>query len=286
MTGLNEVIQSFIDTLVTAGIPPQRPSEIVGDGQLHRFQVEGDKSGTKNGYYVLHLGRAPAGFYGSWRLGIGHKWRADNQKSLTPADREAVRQEVKATQDRERQALIARQMSAARQAQVNLRDSRPADPRHPYLKAKGIPPLRSRQQGPNLVLPIVDLQSRELMSLQFIRPDGVKRFLTGGRKSGGVIPVAGRTSGAERVLITEGWATGASLAVMEPDALVLAALDAGNLHPVATAARKRWPSVELIIAADADRVGVEKARAAAVAARALIAVPQFPEGIAGSDWND
>jgi putative DNA primase/helicase len=101
-----------------------------------------------------------------------------------------------------------------------------------------------------------------------------------------VIFVAGEIAHAPRVLIAEGWATGATLSDMNPDALVLSAIDAGNLHPVATEARRAWPDRELVICADADPVGKAKGRAAAISASALIAVPEFPEGTEGSDWND
>jgi putative DNA primase/helicase len=73
---------------------------------------------------------------------------------------------------------------------------------------------------------------------------------------------------------------------MNPDALVLSAIDAGNLHPVATEARRGWPDKELVICADADPIGEAKARHAAIAAGALVAVPEFPAGMEGSDWND
>ena len=33
----------------------------IGDGNLHRFYVEGDRKGSKNGYYTLHLDGRPAG---------------------------------------------------------------------------------------------------------------------------------------------------------------------------------------------------------------------------------
>jgi putative DNA primase/helicase len=110
--------------------------------------------------------------------------------------------------------------------------------------------------------------------------------LPDGRKRACVIYVAGEIEHAPRILFAEGWATGATLSDMDPDALVLSAIDAGNLHPVATEARRAWPDRELVICADADPVGKAKGIAAAIAAGALIAVPEFPEGTEGSDWND
>ncbi|MGN8159505.1 hypothetical protein ACS8YF_12625, partial [Salinisphaera sp. SWV1] len=71
-----------------------------------------------------------------------------------------------------------------------------------------------------------------------------------------------------------------------PSALVLAAIDAGNLKEVSTGARNKWPDTEIVVCADADDIGREKGRAAAIAAGALLAIPEFPAGAEGSDYND
>jgi putative DNA primase/helicase len=133
----------------------------------------------------------------------------------------------------------------------------------------------------------------ELTSLQFIAPNGAKRLLGGGRKQGCFIAVSGDEDAVHRIVICEGWATGCTLAENDPDALVLSAIDAGNLKPVAVAARRRWPSAELIIAGDDDRQtpgnpGATKAHEAAIAADGLLALPQWPENAPEhlTDFND
>jgi putative DNA primase/helicase len=126
-------------------------------------------------------------------------------------------------------------------------------------------------------------------------------LLSGGRKHDCVIPVTGKLADIAsfayehppRVVICEGWATGCTLAEDEPGARVLAAVDAGNLVPVAIAARHCWPSTEIVIAGDDDRLtegnpGATKARAAAIAANGLLALPEWPENAPESltDFND
>jgi len=142
------------------------------------------------------------------------------------------------------------------------------------------------------MLPVTTFEG-SISSLQFIAPDGRKRLLSGGRKRGCFIAVAGDEDQAQRVIICEGWATGCTLAKEEPSALILAAIDAGNLKPVAVAARSRWPTAELVIAGDDDRLtpgnpGASKARAAAIAADALLALPQRPADAPEhlTDFND
>lgn len=73
---------------------------------------------------------------------------------------------------------------------------------------------------------------------------------------------------------------------MEPASIVLSAIDAGNLEPVAVAARRRWQSAEIVICCDFDEIGRTKGEQAARAAEAIVMQP--PEGLPPeiSDWND
>jgi hypothetical protein len=149
---------------------------------------------------------------------------------------------------------------------------------------KQIEPNIARQKGGSLVLPIVGFD-KKLKSLQFIKPDGSKLLLAGGQKRGCVIPIQQQPA-THRILICEGFATGVSLAEMEPESIVLAAIDAGNLKTVAAATRELWPAAQIVICADADEIGLAKAKAAALSVGALLAVPEFPPNAIGSDFND
>jgi putative DNA primase/helicase len=258
---------------------------ILPDGDLHRIQVEGDRRGDRNGWYVLYPDPPASGAIGCWKRGVTGTWTETDPDRLTGFELAEIRRRADATRaarQREREILHE---EARRRAQALWSTATPARPDHPYLARKRVAAGTARQRGNLLVLPLLDLKGK-LWSLQFIGPDGTKKLLTGGRKRGNVIPVAGRMPGASRILLCEGWATGATLAEMDPAALVLAAVDAGNLLPVAVAARARWPRSEIVVCCDADEVGMEKGRAAAVAARAKVAFPTFPKGVDGSDYND
>jgi putative DNA primase/helicase len=61
---------------------------------------------------------------------------------------------------------------------------------------------------------------------------------------------------------------------------------AGNLRAVAVEARCKWPDAEIIVCCDRDDVGVGYGRAAALAAGARCAVPEFPDGAEGTNYND
>lgn len=278
---LNNIREDLLNAMADAGVTPANSAEIVMDGRLHRYRVDGDKSGRLNGWYVAHTDGRPAGCVGSWKTGVTRTWKADGYAPLTAAERQQIEQAQS-----ERDAKRKREAWAAKaKAEQIVADSNEPDAAHPYLLTKGIDPHLARQWRNVLVLPIMGFDY-ELWSVQFISTNGDKRLLTGGRKAGNFILVDGDARGASRVLICEGYATGCTLAESEPEALVLAAIDAGNLRSVATGARNQWPQSQIVVCGDADETGRHKAAQAARAANALLAVPEFPTGVNGSDFND
>ncbi|MGA3821838.1 toprim domain-containing protein, partial [Escherichia coli] len=93
---------------------------------------------------------------------------------------------------------------------------------------------------------------------QTITPQGEKRLLTGSAKRGAYHAVNAPES-PQSVLIAEGLATALSVHLMRPDALAVAAIDAGNLLPVAEVMRRIYPATQIIIAADNDHQQDEQA---------------------------
>ncbi|MBC7152736.1 MAG: toprim domain-containing protein [Rhizobium sp.] len=175
---------------------------------------------------------------------------------------------------------------------VRIWDSaRPAPEDHPYLVAKRAAPLALRMDpGRRLVVPLQDIDGR-IHSVEFIAPDGAKRYLAGGAKKGHFAVVGAEPRPLEQpagpVLLCEGWATGASLHIATVHT-VIAAMDAGNLMPVAEALRARFPEADLVLVADNDakpdrdtNPGVEAARKVALAVDGRLAVPDSP-----GDAND
>jgi putative DNA primase/helicase len=197
------------------------------------------------------------------------------------AEREAERERARAARAR---AEREEHMAAAGRALRIWNAAKPVSPAHGYLRRKRVESHGAREYRGALLLPVADF-ARALWSLQFIEADGSKRLLKGGRKAGNHIPVQEPDAPA-RLLICEGWATGCTLAESDAAALVLTAVDAGNLQAVAVAARRRWPGLDMVICGDCDPAGIEAANRAARAAGALVAFPEFPPGATGTDWND
>jgi len=276
------VIAKFIDAMHAAGL--RTDAAIIPDGVLHRFRVEGDKSSARNGYYTLHLDGVPAGHFGSWKHGISQSWCVIDNRRLTPAQREDNRRRMDASRKAAADLRDQKNKSAAARAVYLWNQAKPAPDTHPYLVKKAIAPGIARALGDALVLPIQSFNG-ELKSLQFIQPDGAKRLLSGGAKTGNFILVQSPDK-PTRTMIAEGWATAQTLAEIEPQARVLAAVDASNLEAVAVGERKQWPGIEIVIALDFDAVGRTKGEHAARASGGLVLPPpdNLPPEI--TDWND
>ncbi len=283
---MREAIEQFREAIRAAGLTP--PDEIEVDGKLRRFASNGKKSDDA-GWYLLHGDGIPAGSFGDWRTGFSQTWRADIGRALTPAEEAEHRAKVE-TMRRERNATIARDRAeAASKAGVIWNAAKPAPADHAYLQAKGIKPNGARLHGDALVIQMRD--GGQIYSLQFIGPDGGKRFLTGGRVTGCYFSI-GNPKGAAALCIAEGFATGATIheATGYP---VAVAFNAGNLGAVAKAMRAKFPDLLLLLCGDFDKSGTGQA-AATDAARAVggrVALPDFtPDELAGdrppSDFND
>jgi len=290
-------LEAIRAALLENGIEPANVDHLLSrlpdaEGRPVRFGTA-SKPRHKNGWLIAYHDRGlpVVVIAGDWATGAEMKWVAGNVDTMTPAERRALKRRM-AEAKRAREEEQARQWEDRAAAAVRRwHSSHPADPQHPYLLRKGIQPHRARQQGPDLVLLLVDFSGKG-WSLQTINEAGDKRFLAGGKKAGHFIVVDGPDYPA-RVLICEGFSTGCTLAEIDPAALVLAAMDKGNLQAVATGARNRWPDADLIVCGDDDRAtpgnpGATAARAAALAAGARFALPDWPAAapVHLSDFND
>ncbi|WP_199557859.1 toprim domain-containing protein [Enterobacter roggenkampii] len=156
-----------------------------------------------------------------------------------------------------------------------------------YLASKGLQcPFPMLSDGSLLL--VLKNGAGATTGAQVIKPDGSKRLVAGTVKKGSFC-VVNSVELTETVIIAEGLATALSVQQFRPDATIIAAIDAGNLLPVAQVMRQRYPDAQIIIAADNDikpgepNTGKSAAENAAKAVSGWVALPQT-EGKA--DWND
>ncbi|MBY6104068.1 toprim domain-containing protein [Marinobacter nauticus] len=283
--------------LLEHGIEPANLDDFLSQLVNHegRFIRTGtaSKPRSKNAWGVAYHDRGlpVVVIAGDWSTGAEMKWVAWDANSITPEERRELQRSI-ADAKQAREEEQARQWEAKAAIAVrHWRSSHSADPEHPYLKSKGIKPHKAHQQGRELVLLLTDFNGKA-WSLQTIDEVGNKRLMAGGKKAGHFVVVDGPDYPA-CILVCEGYATGCTLAEIDPNALVLAAIDCGNLMAVATGARNRWPDADLIVCGDDDRTtpgnpGATAARAAALAAGARLALPEWPPEAPKhlSDFND
>ncbi|MFV8819683.1 toprim domain-containing protein [Haliea sp. E17] len=224
--------------------------EPVADGKLHRFDDPEGKRHNRACWYVFHADGFPAGAYGNWRTGFQSRWNGQTERPTTPEERERAQAVLRqAREQRQREKALAQQ-SAAERAQFLWENSQPATVPHPYLAVKQISALGLRQHQGQLLVPLRTV-SGELVNLQRIYPDGAKRFLLGGRITGTFWLMGEAIPKTGKLYIAEGMATAATIGatLRQP---VIAAMNAGNLIPVAETIRENFPKVAIVIAADND----------------------------------
>lgn len=259
----------------------------IPDGMIHRFRVPGDKPGTLNGWYLLFADGIASGAFGSWKDGTSHTW--SSRKPTNPSEARMLAERINQARKQRANEQRQRQQAATDYANRLWRDARRADPAHPYLTRKVVPPYALRQHGDALLVPLV--HDGQMVNLQRIYPDGSKRFLSGGKVSACYSPLGLITPG-QQLYVCEGWATGATLHA-ETGAAVACAMNAGNLLPVAQRLQRQHRDAVLIMAGDDDRMTEgNPGRTAAIKAAATLGcgmvMPPWSgaEPLELSDFND
>lgn len=280
---MNNSSELLIEAMRNAGLDPDEVP--IADAVLHRIHDKQDKPGKKDLWYVLYPDGVPAGSFGHWsRLPDGQNWQSKADSSLTS-------QEISQLKERREQAKASRELELQEvrkvciaKAEKMLTAAHDVKADHPYLIMKNIKPYVARQLNGMLLIPVH--KRKTLTGLQIIMPDGAKKFMTGTEKSGGYLVIRGK---GKSVYLVEGWATGCTIHE-QTGATVIICFDCGNLETVALEIRAKGPDCDMIMVADNDRLtdgnpGLTKAKAAALATGARLAIPEF-SGDEGTDAND
>lgn len=290
----HQIAASFVQAIEAGGVKPSYPiDQDLLTGNLVRFDVDGDRSGRRNGWARLFLDGRPAGAFGCNKRQINEKWTlATPQQSYTPAQKKAYGKAMAAKRQAAADAKAAVIEAAAERAGDLLLRAGNADPNHPYLTRKCIPATGLHQIHSSLLAPMSDAAGR-VWNIQFISPEGEKVFLKGGRTTGLCWPVHGT---GDQVLIGEGVATMAAVH-SATGRTCYAAFSAGNLLEAARMARLIHPEAEITICADDDthlvdhpqvrcNVGLKHATAAATEVNAMLAMPLRPISLdATKGWD-
>lgn len=262
------------------------PDLIIADGQLHRFQNDGDHS--RNSWYILFNDDLPAGKFGCWKLGISSTWTAEKRQNIDPVILAAHQKKIEDEKQRRKKILQAKQAKCRAWCVAKWKISPPAPPDHPYLLRKGVQSYGLKTIYGLLLLPMCD-GNGNIHGMQFISAEGDKRFKKNSDKMGHFYPIGDAVQNV--ILICEGYATGASLYEATGYAVAIA-FDAGNIAKVAEEIKKEYPKHKILICAENDQwnkenPGLNYAKHAAAKTGASVVYPRFKNlSKKPTDFND
>lgn len=284
----NDIVTCANQHMLASGIIPTNPITYAPHGVMQRFQIKGDKTGSKNGWIVFLNDKVQTAVYGDWKT--REKYIVHTNDNVQHNNNIFYIKDVLSVGQQQVDLQEKHVIAAARAKRIWNR-CLPAKTNHAYLIKKKIQPFIARQFGSTLVLPIVDY-SLQIKSLQFIQLDGTKRMLFRGAKKGNFIIVNGTLSN-RKIYIAEGFATAATVAMYYSNACVIAAIDCDNLIIVATEISRRYADASLYIMADDDRhtagnPGLSAGRKAAIASGGDLIAPNWPANapLNLTDFND
>ncbi|MGK9154728.1 DUF5906 domain-containing protein [Acinetobacter radioresistens] len=198
---------------------------------------------------------------------------------ITDADRERWRREAALRERMQKEELQKIQKNASTKALRLWNNTHQGEEKNcAYLNNKQVSNFDCLVNfDGDLIIPLYD-EKRFLWNLQYIKHDGSKTFLSGGRKKG-CFHFIGTVDLADPVIcIAEGYATAASIH-MATNLPVVVAFDAGNLSPVGEAIRSIEPTARLLYCADDDSAkedtGLKMANEAVAVTGGLVIVPKF-----------
>ncbi|MFV9349760.1 hypothetical protein ABQ428_20030 [Citrobacter freundii] len=151
--------QPLVDTMRDAGVMPCAMPELT-PGDVSRFRIEGDKSGSLNGW-IYPFPDGAGCVFGSWKTGVSAFHFADGVQ-VNSIERKRVMMEARqAMGEAQRKAEVA----AAIECRAKLSSATSASNNHPYLVRKGVKAHGIFQSGDWLLIPIHD-QYGSTQSLQ------------------------------------------------------------------------------------------------------------------------
>ena len=279
-------VDEFKETLISLGaiISSNHP---IMDGKPHRITAEGDKAGEKTLFYVGHLDGVPAGYIKNNRTGIELKWKSKGYVLSNEEKTKLKATALKKQQHRDNE-ITEKQQNAALKIQKKLSQLKDVTEPTPYLKSKGIhihSGIYVNEENKTTCIPAIDVDGK-VWSMQYISDDGKKRFAKDAKKEGCFHVLGGieKLKTMPVIIISEGYATAATIKEAADLPAVVSAFDAGNLKSVAKALNEKYPDASIIIAADDDKYledtkginpGKDKATDAAKEVNGTVVLPVF-----------
>lgn len=301
---VTEIEQQVLASMSELGVTPASYESLQLDGELHRYDIDGDKRGSKNGVYSIHTDNIPAGFIQDWKRGVKEKWRYKGANLTAEQeayyDSDEYRKKYEAEQKQREEERKKKQAEAADRSRIFIETLPEAPENHPYLKKKQVYPYGVKISGSTLAIPLRDIDGA-VKSVQWIDTDGFKKFqpdtsITGLFWNVGLDTVKEKEADFDGViLLGEGFATMAKVYELTNKPCI-SALNCYGLKPVAERLKKKYPKSRIIITADNDKgteikrdfnPGISHACETVKAGYAEgVIYPEFEQPEDGTDWDD
>lgn len=319
--GIYDIEKEFLDFLGCEGVYLAQGEHLKVDCRKHRCTLSGHKPKSKNGEYKVFCDEFPRAWLHDWKSDQYYMWDPNKDgaySSMSDDEKKALAEKWEAERKAAKQREAQSSAQASQTARRKWEAATPASPAYAYALNKKLQSVYgARILGADLMWPLLD-PSGEVVNIQTITTQGVKRPQTGAPITGnfGILRV-GAPSGAtqaradsegvkelhqngeaagfppelsDRVWITEGWATGCSVADATGESVIIA-VNCGNLAPVIKNVRKLWPEKEFVLAADNDRrtdgnPGLNAAIKVFESTGIPYVYPSFENDAPGTDWND
>lgn len=261
----NEVLGEFKKALEANGLIIE--NEPIMDGKIHRVSVLGDKGRELSGAYKGFLDEYPAGFIQNFKTGFKQNWKFQSRNTNFSGKLTTKNMQEPIKQTQKEQNLLELQEKTAQKLELEYKNAKPADPKHPYLIKKGIQNTYHLKQDEYkaLLIPLQDTKGK-IWAVQRIFSNGDKIIgviKSKAEKEQGVEYAAKKSGcfsiiGAENLnqmnefIIAEGFATAATLneALQKP---IIMGVDSGNLIKIVENLKNEYPNITITIAADNDK---------------------------------
>jgi phage/plasmid primase-like uncharacterized protein len=294
MTPIIPEFASFVQSLGYVA-----PSMVKAGRKVTRFNPDTGKLDASKATWLVQFDDMRGGIVGSFADGSEHTWQASGEE-FTEEERKAFAIESKKRKEQADREKAEAQKAAAELANATYNKATISSGSViKYLLRKYVDNYHTKlDDNQALILPVRDLLTGDITSLQTIQADGSKRFDKGGRVKGcGLVLLGTDTTqqftvkdlaGFERVAVVEGLATGASVR----DALscpVVVAFSGNNLEAVAQLVRAHNPEIDIIVCGDNDTSKAVNGGAnyAAKAAAFVGGAVALASGVNGcTDFND
>ncbi|MDB2414889.1 DUF3631 domain-containing protein [Rickettsiales bacterium] len=282
MSNLNDSVAKLRQDMMDAGVTP--PENIETKKYL-RFN-------KKKASWLWVDSSFSFGAFGDFSLGISMSWSSKSQlRGLSKNERKALEKQKKTVM----QKAWKEQESFYDTNSIRANKLWNRAKRHglsSYLKKKKAENHGVRFLGDSVVIPVKDINGK-LWSLQFIKPNGEKSFLKGGKKKSSFF-IIGDIAGSDCLYIGEGYSTMSSV-YQATGIPCIVAFDAGNLEPVIKELLEHYPKKKPFVLADDDawkKVNTGKLKAEAACRHFKLPTPVFPyfhedlNAQKPTDWND